>query len=730
MYCSMGETAPLVKGAEGQRAPGTRSYGGAGHNVSLALDVAGIRSKQQADIAPAISKKSWRRSLGSAAVCAGVALAFALASSTFSASDQHSQQPGKKNGSWYRGMFELDAASATVGADDFTLVATNEYGEYDRGALALYGYDMLVEPYKETTITASLSPPDDSPLAAASTGSTSYKWQLVREDGESEVIDMADCTPDDVEESGSAVKVTLTGAGATYSLLVSRQQTVTSEGHDGSSIVTTVVLSEKQVVISCKYVRRELRDLTTADSTAFFSAMREFYTVELEEGREKYGEDFTNSAIMSGYHNSRNFCFHSGMHFLNAHASFDLWAERSLQMIDPTVALHYWDFTIDAATLGPNWGDSEIFSVNMFGSATGSPLNGYQLSEGWFADAKTIYDPDETFLADVIEPGHSIYGFIDATYNFQNVTKVTRTNSYCGLKGELEFATCNVIIGCFEDNDNINDWNVCMEDQVHAANHGMIGGAFNCNVDMAEFSQKHSEFDTGLLTFALEYVLVSNWPSNSLMGSYNDCDSYWTCTPGQSEPCGCTCTTDVDEWSDDQVYDMMERSMMVMAGRAHGAKYIYQDTSADLLVYGFLQDGEPLGYDKNLLIMRTLLTIACEPGALGAMSVGPSILDPVFWALHPIFEKATQILQLSPTYRDKYDFTWLGADCGSLSGGAIDETLPFTERVFGFGDGTDFLTNQEIIDLLSPANPKLSYAYDKFDTWGSCTDWNFEVSRA
>ena len=43
---------------------------------------------------------------------------------------------------------------------------------------------------------------------------------------------------------------------------------------------------------------------------------------------------------------------------------------------------------------------------------------------------------------------------------------VTRTNSYCGLEGQLEFATCNVIIGCFEDNDNIYDWNVCTEDQV------------------------------------------------------------------------------------------------------------------------------------------------------------------------------------------------------------------------------------------------------------------------
>eukprot|EP00752_Nemacystus_decipiens_P002673 g2501.t1 len=677
-----------------------------------------MTQEQKAGIGPAsISRKTWRWACGGAvAVSASLAVAFALTSSTFF-SDSMQSNLFKEKRAGYRGMFELNDATADVGAngaDDFTLVATNEYGEYDRGALALYGYDMLVEPYKETTITASLSPPpDDSPLAAASTGSTSYKWQLVREDGESEVIDMADCTPDDAEESSSAVKVTLTGAGATYSLLVSRQQTVTSEGRDGSSVTTTVVLSEKQVVISCKYVRRELRDLTTADSTAFFSAMREFYTVELEEGREKYGEDFTNSKILSGYHNSRNFCFHSGMHFLNAHASFDLWAERSLQMIDPTVALHYWDFTIEASTLGPDWGDSEIFSDDMFGSATGSPLNGYQLSEGWFADARTIYDPNETFLADgVIEPGHSIYGYIDATYNLQNVDRVTRTNSYCGLKSELEFATCNVVIDCFDDNDNIHDWNVCMENQV----------------DMAEFSQKHLGFNKGLLSFALEYILVSSWPSNSLMVSYNDCDSYLTCSsPERKDPCACTCNTDIDSWSDEEVYKTIEQPMRNMAGRAHGAKYIYQDESAELLVYGFMQNGEPLGYDENILIMRTLLTVACEPGALGAMSVGPSILDPVFWALHPIFEKATQILQLSPTYREKYDFTWIGADCGSLSGGAINETLPFTERVFGFGDGTNFLTNQQILDLLSPANAKLPYAYDKFDTWGSCTNWNFEV---
>ncbi|CAB1104331.1 unnamed protein product [Ectocarpus sp. CCAP 1310/34] len=415
------------------------------------------------------------------------------------------------------------------------------------------------------------------------------------------------------------------------------------------------------------------------------------------------------------------------MHFLNAHASFDLWAERSLQMIYPTVAMHYWDFTIDAATLGPeytfvdagmsspravqqeanpmgqhpnstmhrSWANSAVFSNDMYGSALGSPDNGDQISEGWFADVKSIYDPDETFLQEQINPGHSVYGYIDAKLNIQ---------------GEMEFATCNVLINCFEQNDNISEWNECMENQV----------------DMVQFQEDHPVFKAGLLSFALEYILVGTWPSNSFMKSHNTCDM--SCTVGQTQDCGCTCNTDFYDWSDDEVYDMMESQMGTMNNRAHGDKYVYRDLGATYQ-YGFQQNGVRLEHDDNMLLMRTLLTLACEPGALGAMSVGPSILDPVFWALHPIFEKATQLLQLSPTYKDTYDFTWVGIDCGDgVSGGQVDETMPFTERDFGFGDGDEPLTNQEIIDFLFPTNPRLPYVYDKFDSWGVCTDWDFEVA--
>ena len=40
------------------------------------------------------------------------------------------------------------------------------------------------------------------------------------------------------------------------------------------------------------------------------------------------------------------------MHFNNAHAGFDLWTERALQMIDPRAVLPVWDFTKDTADFG------------------------------------------------------------------------------------------------------------------------------------------------------------------------------------------------------------------------------------------------------------------------------------------------------------------------------------------------------------------------------------------
>lgn len=46
------------------------------------------------------------------------------------------------------------------------------------------------------------------------------------------------------------------------------------------------------------------------------------------------------------------------------------------------------------------------------------------------------------------------------------------------------------------------------------------------------------------------------------------------------------------------------------------------------------------------------------------------------------------------------------------------------EKLLGFGSGTDFLTNAELLEYLNPMSNKTNYIYDDFTTWGTCTEWD------
>lgn len=68
---------------------------------------------------------------------------------------------------------------------------------------------------------------------------------------------------------------------------------------------------------------------------------------------------------------------------------------------------------------------------------------------------------------------------------------------------------------------------------------------------MNAFYEEHPEFTRGLLSFTLYYFVGLTWTTNKLSYHYNDCDV--SCEVGQTEPCGCTCTVDPFDWSDDEV---------------------------------------------------------------------------------------------------------------------------------------------------------------------------------
>lgn len=186
------------------------------------------------------------------------------------------------------------------------VTATNEYGRYSDAALALYGLEMVVEPYRETTLTATPSSPP--PLGAGGPDSdgggryspqdastSSFAWRLV------EVVDgEAVSTVFERSDAGPQTSVVLTKPGGVFRLTVEQYSTA----REAADSETAKLVARTTVTASCRYVRRELRELTDADRLDVLDAMEAYYTVPTDEGRAKYGDGFFNYELLTALHNA------------------------------------------------------------------------------------------------------------------------------------------------------------------------------------------------------------------------------------------------------------------------------------------------------------------------------------------------------------------------------------------------------------------------------------------
>lgn len=67
---------------------------------------------------------------------------------------------------------------------------------------------------------------------------------------------------------------------------------------------------------------------------------------------------------------------------MTSHIALTLMFEQSLQAIDPSIAVPYWDFTVEGTFYnGPDFRQSMVFSDDWFGTAT--PDNVSSLCHCW-----------------------------------------------------------------------------------------------------------------------------------------------------------------------------------------------------------------------------------------------------------------------------------------------------------------------------------------------------------
>lgn len=124
--------------------------------------------------------------------------------------------------------------------------------------------------------------------------------------------------------------------------------------------------------VMCLYVRREIRSLSDIDLARTMDAMYTLWNVSEDTGRQLYGENYHSSSYIVKLHYfnaalQESDHIHEGNGFLTQHIKLSNIFELSMQSVDSSVTLPYWDFTIEGATGLKLW-ESPIFSEDMFGS--------------------------------------------------------------------------------------------------------------------------------------------------------------------------------------------------------------------------------------------------------------------------------------------------------------------------------------------------------------------------
>jgi hypothetical protein len=485
---------------------------------------------------------------------------------------------------------------------------------------------------------------------------------------------------------------------------------------------------------SVKYVRRDLYSLTADDREQYFTAMQTLFTTPQAEGEALYGEYFFSHGEMANLHDFAGAAYHNNLYFLTSHPVMQLKVERALLAINPTVSLPYWDFLLDTK-LGKDWASSKVYDEAWFGPVATLEANNFRVT-GRFEGVTHVYDPDETAYP---KAHHDAYGFLGGEYNTNSDVHLQRSDSYCGFQSIQGQSTCGHVAACFqafeEDND-LYDWDICLEEKVHGNLHTMHAGQWDCSVNwQAWFSENNDWMDP--LFLSILGLNAERGTEIAVKKGYVTCPSSSSCKVGGT--CACTSaisnvssSEDVDSLSFEYAFDLMQTFWKFINQRVlQGSDWVvyrvnYHDHS-DVYV-PVDRAGKELNQKKfeslNKLMLKTILFM----GNLGHMVSGAAADDPLFWVMHQLFDKALHALVLSPRY-NKDGFTWNNAD-GKL---AWNGTTNFKAEAFEPWAGKaaiakatnatsgEFLSIQELWTLLHPHSNAIPYVYDQMTTWGDCS---------
>ena len=171
-------------------------------------------------------------------------------------------------------------------------VSADGYNPLDQAA-SWYPWDYIAEPHKTTH------------LAVVDCSSDAvYSWAVTHHAAgyPTPVRTLSDST-------GCEVKLVMTAVSTMHKVAIDLAR------GDGAT-------SQHTIEVMCKYVRREIRDLTESDRERYFRAMAAVAKTDLETGIARYGTKFVNLEYFAVKHIHTQECspFHGGLSFLTGSA--------------------------------------------------------------------------------------------------------------------------------------------------------------------------------------------------------------------------------------------------------------------------------------------------------------------------------------------------------------------------------------------------------------------------